>query len=165
MHKSDLLTYSRFTRMPTTDEGPDVLSFGLHSVSNILRVLGFIAGLGRQACASEWPFATFSHPKVSSFIHRRSWPSSLCFRVTIRYIRPPEGELLHSLHILGGVNYPSGTLAPQYRGPADRLGNVFESGINLRALSRRSNPQHAPISSSDRRVLLQFILHNVIWWS
>jgi len=116
-------------------------SFGLHSVPNILRVFGSFAGLGPRACASAWPVATFGHSKVSSFIHRRSWPSSLCFRVTIRHLRPPEGGLLHSSQVLGGANYPSVTLAPQYQGPANRLGDVFESGINLRAPSRRSNPQ------------------------
>ena len=116
----------------------------MHSVPNILRVLGSFAAPGLQACASECSVATFGSPKVSSFIHRRSSSSSLCFRVTIHHLRPPEGELLHSSQVLGGANYPSGTLAPQYQGPADRLGDVFESGINLRARSRRSSPQQGP---------------------
>ena len=75
MHKSDLLTYSRFTRMPTTDEGPDVLrsgctlspiSFGCLDPSQVLvlelvlprdqsppSALLFNAGLGHQSCDSE----------------------------------------------------------------------------------------------------------------
>ena len=44
--------------------------------------------------------------------------------------------------LLVGTEHPSGALVTQHRGPTDKLGDVDEAGINLRAHSRRSNPQH-----------------------
>ena len=58
--------------------------------------------------------------------------------------RPPPSVPKVGFPVLGvlvGTDHPSGALVTQHRSPADRLGDVFEAGINLRAHSRRSNPQ------------------------
>ena len=81
--------------------------------------------------------------------------------MTIRHNRPSEGELLHSSQVLGGANYPSGTLAPQYRGPADRLGDIFEAEINLQETSRRPNPQQ-PLNIENQTNLTIYPISNVV---
>ena len=59
VYKSDILTYSRFTRTPIPDEG--------------LRVLRVVPeGSRLRSCASEWSVATFGHPKVVLSKLRRS---------------------------------------------------------------------------------------------
>jgi hypothetical protein len=45
--------------------------------------------------------------------------------------------------VLASAGHPSGVLVVQLWSPADRLGDVFEAGIILRARSRRSNPQQS----------------------
>ena len=52
---------------------------------------------------------------------------------------PKVGFLV--LSILIGTNHASGAFVAQRRNPADRLGDIFEAKINLRAHSRKSNPQ------------------------
>ena len=97
---------------------------------------------------------------------RRFWPSG-CSCAINRHLWPPEGDPLDAsqvvvlrlvllsdrpspsvpkvgfpvLGVLVGTDHPSGALVTQHRSPADRLGDVFEAGINLRGHSQRSNPQ------------------------
>jgi len=166
VHKFDLLTYSRFTRTPTLDEGLEPSS-RLHSALNILRVSRAFAGSGLQARAPERSIVTFGLPKMIPSMLRRLWSSGLCSCAINRHLRPLEGDPFDALHVvvprlvllsdrpspsvpkvgfpvlgvLVGTDHPSGALVTQHRSPTDRLGDVFEAGINLRAHSRRSNPQ------------------------
>ena len=92
---------------------------------------------------------------------RRFWSSGTCSRAINRHLRPPEGDPLDALQVvvprlvllsdrpspsvpkvgfpvlgvLVGTDHPSGALVTQHRSPADRLTDVFEAGINLRAHS------------------------------
>ena len=80
MYKSDLLTYSRFTRTLAPIEdlrflrgAPGVTALKVPSTSDQLspsfpKAISLSEGPGLRTCASEQPFVTFGQPKVISFV-------------------------------------------------------------------------------------------------
>ena len=79
VYKSDLLTYSRFTRMPAPGEGshflrgaPGVTVMKVQSTSDqpspsFPKSIPLPEGHGLRTCASEQPFVTFGRTKAISF--------------------------------------------------------------------------------------------------
>ena len=80
MYKSDLLTYSRFTHMSTTDEDfhflrgpPGVTAMKVPSTSSqpshsFPKLIPLPEGPDLRTCASEQPFVTFGRTKAISFV-------------------------------------------------------------------------------------------------
>jgi len=88
VYKSDLLTYSRFTRTPTPDEGLHVLrlvsswcltTFGRRGPS---QAPGHFWVISRDHRIRRWP----------PWFFRRSCSLGLCFRASNCILRSPEGE-------------------------------------------------------------------------
>ena len=71
-------------------------------------------------------------------------PQVAGLRLVFLSVRPSPSVPKVSFSVPGvfvGTEHPSCALVTQHQSPVDRLGDVFEAGINLRAHSRRSNPQ------------------------
>ena len=132
MYKSDLLTYSRFTHISITDEGfsnlrgpSGVRAMKVPSTSNqpppsFPKLIPLPEGPGLRTCASEQSFVTFSRTKAISFV-----PKVKVFELALLIVYP----------------IPSGMLGFLSLGLANELGSISEG----EGLTRRSNPQQAPI--------------------
>ena len=95
MYKSDLLTYSRFTHMSSTDEGynnlrvpPGVWVVKVPSTidqpSSSFPVTGsFLEGLDLRVYTSGWPFVTFGAAEAVPF-----GPKALVFALALLGSRP-----------------------------------------------------------------------------
>ena len=95
VYKSDLFTYSGVQIRPS-----HVFTFYTHAC--IKRRSSFPSG----SSGGHGPEGSINERSVVTFVPegdpltRRSWPSSLCFWVTIRHLRLPEGEIIHSPKVL-----------------------------------------------------------------
>ena len=164
MYKSDLLTYSRFTHISTTDEGfhflrgpPGVTAMKVPSTSNqpspsFPKLIPLPEGPGLRTCASEQPSVTFGRTKTISFTPEgvglcvcAPGRPSVTFGLQKAMSFVPKVKVFEFV-LLSVHPIPSGMLGFLSSGPANELGSISEG----EGLTRRSNPQQSCICSLTR---------------